>query len=521
VTEFVLNADLDWRRLNREHARRIKAVWFRAQLRYVADILADKNFDTDPLFAKLRAACDEGLRLILSFNLQDRRVPAAGSEEESALFARVDECMASFGGRVEVFAVGNEYLNYQPDDILDDGTGHYPAVEFQRRLAAHIHNSSHISRTGNPVRIYAGGTYTKFTLPDRRDGYATALYAFARDTAHIEGIDQHIYDWDEAGVRDALTWARGQLGPTKKLAFFEAGFVHEQNDRLEDTLEQCIGVDWCTLWNRPRAQRFIDYYNQRASDPATPGETQALGEGVPWLRESSWHPMLWDLAQDYGPTEFAISTGAPSYGMPEVGGKWPDGTILLPADRPPFILNQLHSHITQYDGQQRLYMRQARLSAYLTLHEQTASFAEAVTSGTGLFLSADHAEPTYFDPNAWGYNPPATESRGMSAFDALGVRANAAALRLFGYPVAVTVSGAETTLPAILVDEFGPDGGPLSIADTQRSFHFSATDFAATAASHGDILRAPEGAYRIIDTQPDEGGMVRVSVSARGVNVPA
>jgi hypothetical protein len=173
-----------------------------------------------------------------------------------------------------------------------------------------------------------------------------------------------------------------------------------------DTLAECIGPQWCAIFNRNPSQRFIDYYNDRTSDPATPEETQSLVDGVEWLRESTWHPLLWDLAQDYGPTEFVISTGAPSRDMPKLDGEWPTGTTQLSLDNPPYVLNLLHSHTTQYDTLQRLYLKSSRLAAYLALHEQTDSYQAALADGSGLFLVEDRAEPSYSDNLFWGYVPP-------------------------------------------------------------------------------------------------------------------
>jgi hypothetical protein len=430
MTDFVLNTDLDWRRLNRESAKRMKAVWVRAQLRYDFEILDGTDFVTDAGFAKLRAATTDGLRLILSFNIRDRAVPAEGSPEEDFLFSRVDQAIASFNGRVEVFATGNESVNNDPDDMIADGLGNFPAVEFQRRFAAHLNAAGHLNWKGDPLRIYAGAAYVAPHAGGNQNDYARALYHFVRDTPHVEGIDQHIYCATEAQVRNALAFCRGELGPTKQLAHFEAGFAPGQKDHLDETLETCIGLDWCTEFGRDPATTFVTYFNDRAADPATPAEMQSFVDGIDWMVEATWFPMIWDATQDYGPTSFLISTGATAFNAPTTVGAWPPGTKLIPiTGDPPYALNTMHAHNVLYDDADRVWLKSTRLATYMALHEQTPSYLQAQADLSGLFMQPDRGERTFPSNSYYWVEPEARPIGGASIGGGIALPATKVAQR--------------------------------------------------------------------------------------------
>lgn len=234
--------------------------------------LGEAAIATDPDvvgFKKIRAA---GFKVILNlkYDYSGSDFPSnVNSQAFIDIRAFTTKVLNEVYGSTDIIVVGNEpFIESDPVDRDND------LFLFYRQMSNHVITYNQARRA---IPLYVGA-FNNLQNPNWQTQATVNLIGYAKNTPNVTGIDLHMHTGSVAEMGQAIDWARGVLGPTKKMISTEFSlknhFRAKLNEPISGTFASQYGVNpgW-KVWQ---------YLNHSLQSP------RPRPEWVAFLQSSYW-----------------------------------------------------------------------------------------------------------------------------------------------------------------------------------------------------------------------------------------
>ncbi len=279
---------------------------------------------THPDLVGFRKMHDDGYKVVLNLKYdyrsdeqEERDFPSdANSKAFKDIRAFTTQLLNSVYPETDMIVVGNEpFIESDIADRDDD------LVLFQKHMANHVitYNKAH----GN-IPLYVGA-FNNLHKPTWRTQAAKDLITYARNTPGVTGIDLHLHAASIDEMRQAILWAKNQLGAGKRLISTEFSLIQYFRKHLEKPIPKSFATQYA-LDETWQVHQYLDY----ALKTGRPRQ-----EWLDFLEASPWFMQVHESLTDADSAFDELGLTVATYAMEQTQAS-------LGPDSDPWLLNGLY-----------------------------------------------------------------------------------------------------------------------------------------------------------------------------------
>jgi hypothetical protein len=298
------NQNLTW--LEPALIAQTRTTWVRGFVPASQFISGARAYANDPGLAMLRAAADDGHKIILTIKWDCTgtgglgAVPPPGSSGEQTWFDFAHALVQTMAGSLSILVVVNELLiDTTPPDLLPGPDGTIPMVLFLRRLVAQLRAYRPQAADGGPLPLYAGG-FTRLDLSTTQDAPSVInSIAWINADPRVAGCDFHLHQPDIATSGQALAYARTHI-PTKPIIITEFSLIFLWQAHFGDAIgTSSAGAAFASQYGLSPQMTVRDFCAQAFAQPVPQAEWWAFLASQSWF-EPNYLDVIGHIMQQYG-----------------------------------------------------------------------------------------------------------------------------------------------------------------------------------------------------------------------------
>ncbi len=273
-----------------EYLKKAQVDWVRTTPRILDYAFGDLNLETNPGILKVIEAGQNGYKIAFGFRWDfashDMRIPAAGSVEESKLFATARKILEKVGPYVDIFKLGNEpNLETMDADMKKGQDGKIPLKEFTERLLYQVvlPYFEEDSISGKPD-IYVGSFPLLFAEKMQKNEAVNALLRFTQENEDIAGLAIHLHIEDTLEIDQAFKYARSII-KDKPFIIPEFSLHRLYRRKLSEPLDiNAAGRKFAEHYKRNPKWKLYEWFEVANTNGVSSEEWEDL------FKTRSWYP---------------------------------------------------------------------------------------------------------------------------------------------------------------------------------------------------------------------------------------
>jgi hypothetical protein len=292
-SELGVNYNGRTRLYDKDDLARIGTTWVRAFIDVTSlQRAGEAAILTNPDIVGFRRMRADGYKVILNLKYNyrsdegvDLDFPSdANSQAFKDIRAFTTKLLDSVFAETDVIVVGNEpFIEADASDRDED------LVLFYKHMANHVitYNKAH----GN-IPLYVGA-FNNLHNPTWRTQATQDLIAYARNTPGVTGIDLHLHAGSVAEMREAILWAKGELGE-KRLISTEFSLIQY----FKQHLDNLVPASFAQQYGIDESWQVHQYLNYAVHTPRPRQEWVDFLKASPWFLQVQMSLTNADIAFD-------------------------------------------------------------------------------------------------------------------------------------------------------------------------------------------------------------------------------
>lgn len=192
-----------------------KTKWIRCFIEFI-DLYKSATINTDPKIAAFTALKSKGYNTVLSlkFNFLANGFPSVNSSDWNNYLNFINTVLDKVMPYTDVLIVGNE-----PFIEAAQSTWNEPLNSFYRAACDKVHAYFLQNKINKPV--FLGAFDNLYSADKQANAGYNNLFAFARATPYLAGVDLHIHHNSDADMATALSFAKNKIRDDQKIVVTE------------------------------------------------------------------------------------------------------------------------------------------------------------------------------------------------------------------------------------------------------------------------------------------------------------